>query len=87
LFLDGDAGNDRKALALSNAILSVSAPSVGRLDGDLLPGGAVAGSSVRFSFALLGVLPTLADPYVSNFDAVTRVGLPTTVEVTREAAG
>jgi hypothetical protein len=87
LFLDGDAGNDRKALVLSNAILTVSAPREGRLDGDLLPDGAVAGSSVRFRFDLLGVLPTLADPYVSSFDAVPRVGLPTTVESHRNAAG
>jgi hypothetical protein len=84
LFLIGDPIPDRKAVALSNAILTVSAPSSGTLQGDLLPSGSVAESIATFRFSLLGVLPTLADPYASNFEPVPRVGQPIDVEVSAQ---
>ncbi|MFN7116640.1 MAG: hypothetical protein ACK4TA_07545 [Saprospiraceae bacterium] len=56
-----------KALALNNALLTVSPINAFLLSGQLLPGTTTfVTASLSYAFGLLGYLPTLPDPYAAN---------------------
>ena len=71
----------RMALALSNALLMVEGPL--RADLHCTLGADAAVTSVRLPcrFALKGVLPTLPDPYVANFEPAPQQGVEAHVMV------
>jgi len=56
-----------KAIALNNALLTVSPVNAFLLSGQLQPGAsAFDAASLTYAFGLLGYLPTLPDPYAAN---------------------
>jgi hypothetical protein len=57
----------RRAIAVRNALLAVSEPALLQLQGSLSPEGAVDAGTLRLTLAAYGWLPTLPDPYVTNF--------------------
>ncbi|MFF2236324.1 hypothetical protein [Streptomyces anulatus] len=69
----GGAGEQHSsmALALSNALLTVTPPRGLRLDGPLAGPGRIDSGELSLTFLLRHLLPTLPDPYAANFPAPT----------------
>jgi hypothetical protein len=57
----------RRVLAVRNALLAVSEPALFRLEGSFSPAGSVDAGRLQLTLAGFGWLPTLPDPYVTNF--------------------
>ena len=61
----------RIALALSNALLTVTTPTTFKLTGAPDTDGALPKGSLDLTFGIYQLLPTLPDPYAANFDCVS----------------
>jgi hypothetical protein len=70
--LHSPGGLHRRVLALRNALLAVSDPAMFLLRGTLGEAGAVEAGRLELVLGSEGWLPTLPDPYVSNFARALR---------------
>jgi hypothetical protein len=70
--LHSPGGLHRRVLALRNALLAVTDPAMFLLRGTLGEAGAVDAGRLELVLGSEGWLPTLPDPYVSNFARVLR---------------
>jgi hypothetical protein len=78
---------EASTIVLVNAILRVGLPYSLLLFGELYDDVLVSEGALALSFALLTYIPTLPDPYVTNFSPYSRVGLAGTSRLNTTLVG